>query len=117
MSCGWASRVLLRWPATVCEGSLVVQIFEKHGLADIGVDANAAVPALIETLMGNPEPKVRLGAAYALGAIRSSSSAAGTALRKAAVADRDPKVREEAVRSLRLILKGAAQRSPVAGGR
>jgi len=83
--------------------SATVRICVAYGLADIGPDALAAEPALVEALAKDADAKVRTGAAYALGTIKPKSATARAALRKAASSDRVQGVREEAARSWRII--------------
>jgi hypothetical protein len=57
----------------------------------------------VETLAKDQDAQVRVGAAYALGTLRSNTPAILAALRAAARADRDQNVRDEADRALKSI--------------
>jgi hypothetical protein len=78
--------------------------------AALGYIGKAAVPKLIQALE-NPDPRVRWGAARALGWMKGAAAGASRRL-AAAVRDPDREVREQAVEALRSIGPAAAEAVP-----
>jgi HEAT repeat protein len=75
-----------------------MRYWAAESLGNFGPPAREAVPDLIEALK-DPEPMVRMGAAYALGEIGPTPEAVATL--KQALKDPDQKVREGAAYALR----------------
>jgi hypothetical protein len=89
--------------AALKDENATVRICVTYGLAEIGPDATAAADALVETLAKDHDAQVRVGAAYALGTLRSNTPPILAALRAAARGDREQNVRDEADRALKSI--------------
>ncbi len=99
------------WPIVARETARTGDVFTSYvmPLAAIGPEAETAVPPLIQSLKSK-NPDMRVAAAYALSNLGYQSPAALPAL-KAALRDRDQRVREEVTQSVRKLESAARFRN------